>query len=647
MARVTTALFLLALAVSASAQDEFRDGRIRYQEPGVLMQRAGESEAEDAFVNAPFLPGDRLWTDGSGRAELQFEGTTFLRLDSRGKLDFVSRDQGRRNDLVVLRLWSGGIYVHVGDGRYSPDFELETPGGVVEFLDRGVYRVDVESGETRLSVYDGEAALDSGGRRMRVDAGERTYARRDEEPERPQPFDRDGDYDDFARWDQEREDRVAWAGESERYLPEDVDYYGGELDESGSWYYEAEVGHVWRPYVATGWQPYSNGHWVWTSWGWTWVPYDPWGWVTFHYGRWGHSPAIGWYWIPGSVWGPAWVSWAVGGNYVGWCPLGYRDRPVFGHDFGRTKGFAVPRGSEARSGTTIASTAANPVAGFTFVNKADMGKRAQRRFAASADVARNVQVVDSQRASLNRELKVADARPAAQAPRTVKTKPTFGDTVPELRSDPTTTIPIFRRGDRKSDDDPDPRYRVDTRSEGHPTDRRSPRTVQPNRAEEPRWQTRPDAGSRPTDLRSPRSTESSRAPDARASERDADTRRSRPLESAEPERRPTPWTAPLRSSPPTERGTARDSDVRERETAPPRREPERDVLRRFFQPANEGRSRSEGGSERTPTPRTVTPRAEPRAPAPTRVEPRRANPPPSTPRQPAQSERARPKKDKP
>lgn len=105
MARVTTALFLLALAVSASAQDEFRDGRIRYQEPGVLMQRAGESEAEDAFVNAPFLPGDRLWTDGSGRAELQFEGTTFLRLDSRGKLDFVSRDQGRRNDLVVLRLW--------------------------------------------------------------------------------------------------------------------------------------------------------------------------------------------------------------------------------------------------------------------------------------------------------------------------------------------------------------------------------------------------------------------------------------------------------------------------------------------------------------------------------------------------------------
>src|SRR5262245_16553540 len=324
------AAVLAALSASASAQDEFRDGRIRYQEPGVLVQRAGENETDEAFVNAPFLPGDRLWTDGTGRLDVQFEGTTFVRVDSRGKLDFMSREQGRRNDLVLLRLWSGGVYVHVGETRDSPDFELETPGARVEFLDRGVYRVDVDSGETRLSVYDGEAAIDSGGRRLRVDSGERTYARRDEEPERPGPIDREADFDDFARWDQEREDRgVAWAGGSERYLPEDVGSYGGELEESGSWYYEAEVGHVWRPYVAAGWQPYSNGHWIWTSWGWTWVPYDPWGWVTFHYGRWGHSAAIGWYWIPGATWGPAWVSWAVGGSYVGWCPLGYRDSPVF------------------------------------------------------------------------------------------------------------------------------------------------------------------------------------------------------------------------------------------------------------------------------------------------------------------------------
>lgn len=631
--RVTAALFLGVLAVPAVAQDEFRDGRIRYQEPGVLVQRAGESETDEAFVNAPFLPGDRLWTDGSGRVEIQFEGTTFVRVDSRGKLDFVSREQGRRNDLVLLRLWSGGVYVRVGESRASPDFELETPGARVEFLDRGVYRVDVDSGETRLSVYDGEAAIDSGGRRLRVDSGERTYSRRDEEPERPRSFDRDGDFDDFARWDQEREDRVAWAGGSERYLPEDVASYSGELDESGSWYYEAEVGHVWRPYVATGWQPYSNGHWTWTSWGWTWIPYDPWGWATFHYGRWGHSPAIGWYWIPGAVWGPAWVSWAVGGNYVGWCPLGSRDRPVFASDLGRTKGYAVPRGDAARQGlATVAAADGNPVAGFTFVNRADMGRRlaAQRRFAPPADAARSVQILDS-RAALSRELKVGEARPAA-AMRTVKTKPTFGDTVPELRSDPTTTIPFWRRGDRRVDTDPryDANSRTGSQGDSHPTDRRSPRsTAQPNRTDEPRWPTRPDSRSRPTGLRS------TGTPVPRVDDRDAETRRERPPGTADPERRAAPMRSPSEARDPA-RGADRDPSMRSRE-APPR-DPDHDVLRRFFQPLNEGRTRSEGSDRNAP------PRGDARPPAPVRAEPRRSNPPPPQP--PPRVERAKPKQEK-
>jgi hypothetical protein len=37
--------------------------------------------------------------------------------------------------------------------------------------------------------------------------------------------------------------------------------------------------------------------------------------------------------MPGRHWGPGWVDWAVGGGYVGWCPLGRYDRPVsaWGH----------------------------------------------------------------------------------------------------------------------------------------------------------------------------------------------------------------------------------------------------------------------------------------------------------------------------
>jgi hypothetical protein len=99
----------------------------------------------------------------------------------------------------------------------------------------------------------------------------------------------------------------------------------GEFEESlaphGYWVDDAQFGHVWRPYVWWGWQPYFYGQWIWTPYGWTWSSYEPWGW-TFHYGRWGFSNLYGWVWTPGFVWGPAWVSWFWGDGFVGWAPLG-------------------------------------------------------------------------------------------------------------------------------------------------------------------------------------------------------------------------------------------------------------------------------------------------------------------------------------
>ena len=40
---------------------------------------------------------------------------------------------------------------------------------------------------------------------------------------------------------------------------------------------------------------------------------------------------VGWCWIPGRIWSGAWVSFAVGPSYIGWCPLNFYNRPVF-HD---------------------------------------------------------------------------------------------------------------------------------------------------------------------------------------------------------------------------------------------------------------------------------------------------------------------------
>jgi hypothetical protein len=78
----------LPSAVRAAEEDGYRHGRVRFVESGVSLHRASEVTAEEALANLPFLPGDRVWSDASGRVEFQFPGGTLVRLDSRSKLDY-------------------------------------------------------------------------------------------------------------------------------------------------------------------------------------------------------------------------------------------------------------------------------------------------------------------------------------------------------------------------------------------------------------------------------------------------------------------------------------------------------------------------------------------------------------------------------
>jgi hypothetical protein len=87
--------------------------------------------------------------------------------------------------------------------------------------------------------------------------------------------------------------------------------------------------------VEADWQPYENGEWIYTDYGWTWVSYDPWGDDPYHYGSWVYTNR--WAWVPGTVWAPAWVTWSYSDNYIGWAPLppdiafsytGYAGRPI-------------------------------------------------------------------------------------------------------------------------------------------------------------------------------------------------------------------------------------------------------------------------------------------------------------------------------
>ena len=100
----------------------------------------------------------------------------------------------------------------------------------------------------------------------------------------------------------------------------DFSFFEEALEPHGDWLALERYGPVWRPAVDENWAPYTVGNWAYTDSGWTWISHEPFGNIVFHYGRWLLTD-VGWCWVPGSDWGPAWVSWRVSGEHIGWAPL--------------------------------------------------------------------------------------------------------------------------------------------------------------------------------------------------------------------------------------------------------------------------------------------------------------------------------------
>ena len=436
----TLAVVIAGSVAGAQEGGGYRSGYVRTVEPRVTLQRASEAASEEAVSNLPFLPGDRVWTDDVGRLEVVFADGSTIRLDSRSKLDFVAQEGGQRSERVVLRLWSGSVILHDRDDERSPEFTIETPEGALEARRGGIYRLDAQPGQARMAVLEGEASVETEGR-LRVGEGQQVVIREGQVRRGPERVDASVG-DEFARWDGQLQEQLSYAAD-DRYLPQEVAPYGADFEANGRWDVTAQYGNVWYPNVEVGWAPYTHGYWAWTSFGWTWVPNERWGWATSHYGRWGYG-GRGWYWIPGASWSPAWVGWSTGGDYVGWCPLGYGDRPVHGFHGQSAHGIdrAVPRGGVLAAGTDRGA--------WTYVRRADMGQRdvGRRRVDRVPEGLTQVHASPAARTRLSRDLRVVDAldngaaRPAAGAvPRNVRTRPGMGDTVQELQGDNMTNIP--------------------------------------------------------------------------------------------------------------------------------------------------------------------------------------------------------------
>src|SRR4030042_28949 len=73
-------------------------------------------------------------------------------------------------------------------------------------------------------------------------------------------------------------------GYGQEYGPDmDMNYMYNYLAPHGNWVHMDPYGYVWTPrHMGYRWRPYSQGHWVMTDYGWTWIPKEEWGPIPFH-----------------------------------------------------------------------------------------------------------------------------------------------------------------------------------------------------------------------------------------------------------------------------------------------------------------------------------------------------------------------------
>ena len=324
----------LAAACVAAAQDPPAvAGRLSYVWGSVSFEPAGVTDWVAATVNRPVSDNDQIFVDNGARAVVNVPGTAF-RLGDRTAFEFLNLESQN----AQVRLSEGTLDVRV---RYlRGNLEVDTPN-VAFVADRpGEYRVDTDPNTMRtlVTARDGEGQVTENGGTFVIRMGQQAVIEGQGQLARYR-IGRAPGYDAFDRWviaRNERADRYTNA----RYVSHEMVGYE-DLEEYGSWRDVPEYGEVWVPSgVPSGWTPYSDGRWVWTTpWGWTWIDDEPWGFAPFHYGRWAYLNGY-WGWCPGPVavtpvYAPALVAWVGFGSgvslrlgagpAVGWFPLGPRD----------------------------------------------------------------------------------------------------------------------------------------------------------------------------------------------------------------------------------------------------------------------------------------------------------------------------------
>ena len=308
---VLTAVACALLTLPAVADSQARIVRLSDVQGSVQINKNTGMGFESAFLNLPITQGVQVQTRDNGRAEIEFEDGSTLRLTPNSKVEFSTlglNDAGKR--ISVVNLVEGMTYVN-WLGKSSDDFTLNFSRETVTLSRPAHFRVETLPEASKLAVFKGDVEI--AGPSGKVTVGKKKML----------TFDAgDGDKYTLAKidkgpldtWDKEAvEYHQQYASNNSSpygYGLSDLNYYGGYQNVAG-------YGMMWQPYfTGAGWSPFSDGAWsFYPGFGYMFVSSYPWGWLPYRYGNWMFIQGSGWMWQPGS-----WNSWTMAPRYTGTTP---------------------------------------------------------------------------------------------------------------------------------------------------------------------------------------------------------------------------------------------------------------------------------------------------------------------------------------
>ena len=302
--RIFVAAFVCALAsLPAWSDSQVRIVRLSSVDGSVEISH-GTGQFEKAIVNLPITEGVKLQTKDDGRAEVEFEDGSTLRLAPASLIHFTQlslRDSGEK--VSAIEITRGTAYVD-SIGKANNDLTLAFGREKLELTQSARVRIGVDEKGASVAVFKGEVEVDSPMGTEEARKGQTAnfdFSQNDAfmlaKSVQEYPYD---------SWDKEQgKYHQQYASKSyNTYSPyaygtSDLGYYGGFFSAPG-------YGTVWQPYfVDMGWDPFMDGAWAFApGWGFGWVSAYPWGWIPYHYGSWVFVPGFGWAWQPGGIWMP-------------------------------------------------------------------------------------------------------------------------------------------------------------------------------------------------------------------------------------------------------------------------------------------------------------------------------------------------------